>query len=47
MEWILSCFANIRDWVLGKDFFFVRDSGKTISCLNFVVDQMRLVFLWL
>ena len=24
MEWILSCFANIRDWVPGKDFFCKR-----------------------
>lgn len=24
MEWILSCFADIRDWVSGKDFFCKR-----------------------
>jgi len=24
MEWILSCFADIRDWVPGKDFFCKR-----------------------
>ena len=24
LEWILACFADIRDWVLGKDFFCKR-----------------------
>lgn len=24
MEWILSCFANICDWVLGNDFLCQR-----------------------
>ena len=23
-EWILSCFADIRDWVPGKEFFYKR-----------------------
>ena len=22
MKWVLSCFANIRDWVPGKDFLY-------------------------
>ena len=42
----LSCFFDIRDWVLGQDVLCkrFRDNGKLIK--SFVVDQIKLGLLW-